>query len=64
MSREAFARGVEAMPLSLYFTTPPTANGLLFGFGASRPEDSLEGMRRLAASIEVVRASERQRASR
>lgn len=64
VSREAFARGVEAMPLSLYFTTPPTANGLLFGFGAVRPEDSAEGMRRLAASIDVVRASERQRASR
>jgi GntR family transcriptional regulator/MocR family aminotransferase len=64
VAREAFARGVEAMPLSLYFATPPTANGLLFGFGAVRPEDSAEGMRRLAASIDAVRATERQRASR
>jgi GntR family transcriptional regulator / MocR family aminotransferase len=62
VAREAFARGVEAMPLSLYFATPPTANGLLFGFGAVRPEDSAEGMRRLAASIDVVRAAGWQRA--
>jgi GntR family transcriptional regulator/MocR family aminotransferase len=64
VAREAFSRGVEAMPLSLYFSTPPTVNGLLFGFGASRPEDSAEGMRRLAASIDAVRAPARQRASR
>jgi hypothetical protein len=64
VAREAFARGVEAMPLSLYFATPPTVNGLLFGFGAVRPEDSAEGMRRLAASIDAVRAMDRQRASR
>jgi GntR family transcriptional regulator / MocR family aminotransferase len=63
VAREALARGVEAMPLSLYFTTPPTANGLLFGFGAVRPEDSAEGMRRLAASIDAVRAAKWRRAS-
>jgi GntR family transcriptional regulator/MocR family aminotransferase len=58
VSREAMARGVEAMPLSMYFDSDRAgANGLLLGFAPVRPEDSVDGMRRLAAAIEAARSS-------
>lgn len=59
VSREAMARGVEAMPLSMYFgggAGHTGANGLTLGFAPIRPEDSADGMRRLAASIEAARS--------
>lgn len=59
VAREAMARGVEAMPLSMYSSGRTGANGLLLGFAAVRPEDSADGMRRLAASIEAAQASPR-----
>jgi GntR family transcriptional regulator/MocR family aminotransferase len=58
VSQEAITRGTEAMPLSLYFGSGPTsANGLVLGFAPVRPEDSADGMRRLAASIEAAQSS-------
>jgi len=58
VSQEAMARGTEAMPLSMYFGGGRTgANGLLLGFAPIRPEDSADGMRRLAASIEAAQSS-------
>jgi DNA-binding transcriptional MocR family regulator len=57
VSQEAMARGVEAMPLSMYFSGSTDANGILLGFAPVRPEDSADGMRRLAASIEAAQSS-------
>ena len=62
VSREAIARGVEAMPLSMYASVASCANGLLLGFAPIRPEDAADGMRRLAASIEAARSAYRRRA--
>ena len=56
VSREAMARGVEAMPLSLYFDRVQAPNALLLGFGPVRAEDAVDGMRRLAAAIESARS--------
>ena len=61
VSRAALDRGTETMPLSIYFEGEPSANGLLLGFGPIRPEDSAEGMRRLAAAIETVQSRQRPR---
>jgi GntR family transcriptional regulator / MocR family aminotransferase len=57
VAREASARGVEAMPLSMYASVAPGANGLLLGFAPIRPEDAPDGMRRLAASIDAARSA-------
>jgi len=58
VSREALERGVEVMPLSAYYQTPRgTANALVLGFAAIRPEAMGPGMERLAAAIESARAS-------
>jgi GntR family transcriptional regulator/MocR family aminotransferase len=57
VSREAFARGVEVMPLSLYYDREPAPDALLLGFGAVRAEDAADGMRRLAAAIASVRSA-------
>jgi len=57
VSREAMARGVEAMPLSLYFDRGQAPQALLLGFGAVRAEDAADGMRRLAAAIESARSA-------
>lgn len=61
-AREAIARGVEAMPLSMYARVATGANGLLLGFAPIRPEDAADGMRRLAASIDAARSAHRRRA--
>ena len=63
VAREAIARGVEAMPLSMYASVATRANGLLLGFAPIRPEDAADGMRRLAASIDAARSAHRRRAS-
>jgi GntR family transcriptional regulator/MocR family aminotransferase len=52
---EAAARGIEATPLSMYYSEPGAANGLVLGFGAVRPDTIGEGMERLAAAIEAAR---------
>jgi GntR family transcriptional regulator / MocR family aminotransferase len=52
------------LTLSLYFSTAAAANGLLLGFGAVRPEDAADGMRRLAAAIEAAQSRRRPPASR
>ncbi len=59
VAREAIARGVEAMPLSMYASagiSTARTNGLVLGFAPIRPEDAADGMRRLAASIEAARS--------
>jgi GntR family transcriptional regulator/MocR family aminotransferase len=61
VTQEAFARGVEVMPLSAYRFDPrtPAPNALVLGF-ASVPPDRLEpAMARLAAAIETVRKTTR-----
>jgi GntR family transcriptional regulator/MocR family aminotransferase len=56
VSREAAIRGVEATPLSAYFVEPRrSANALVLGFAAVRPEAARHGMERLAAAIEAAR---------
>jgi GntR family transcriptional regulator/MocR family aminotransferase len=75
VSREAMTRGTEAMPLSMYYSigragasanantnanANANANGLLLGFAPVRPEDSADGMRQIAASIEAARSSRAQ----
>jgi GntR family transcriptional regulator / MocR family aminotransferase len=56
VSREAAARGVEAAPLSAYFTGRERAgDALILGFGAVRPEAARRGMERLAAAIDAAR---------
>lgn len=54
--REAFARGIETMPLSAYYSTrtPSAANGLLLGFGSVLPRVVTESVKRLAAAIEAA----------
>ena len=63
VSREAFARGVEVMPLSAYCQARggaadahnrvrPAPGSLVLGFGAVRPELIDGGMKTLAASID------------
>jgi len=56
VSREAFARGIEAMPLSAYYSkhTASSANGLLLGFGSVPPKVVTESVKRLAAAVESV----------
>jgi GntR family transcriptional regulator/MocR family aminotransferase len=66
VAHEAIARGVEAMPLSMYASGPAGAtgttaaigaNGLVLGFAPVRPEDAEDAMRRLAASIDAARSA-------
>ncbi len=53
---EAWARGVEVMPLSaFYFGGGRRANGLVLGFGGVRPDAMRSGMEGLAAAIEAAR---------
>ena len=56
VSREAFVRGIETMPLSGYYSmrTPSSANGLLLGFGSVPPRVVTESVKRLAAAIEAA----------
>jgi GntR family transcriptional regulator/MocR family aminotransferase len=57
---EAMARGVEVMPLSAYCfdRRAPSANGLVLGFAAVRPDLFDAGMERLAAAIEAARRTD------
>jgi len=65
VSREAWNRGVEVMPLSGYFQSSPcTVNGLVLGFAPIRPEAMAPGMERLAAAIEAGRAAGRRETRR
>jgi GntR family transcriptional regulator/MocR family aminotransferase len=59
VSREALSRGVEVMPMSLYFGRGPRPNALLLGFGPVRPDAAADGMRKLAAAIEAAAGSRR-----
>jgi GntR family transcriptional regulator/MocR family aminotransferase len=53
VAEDALAAGVEVMPLSAYYwSRREPANALVLGFGCVRPEDSEDGMRRLASAIE------------
>jgi GntR family transcriptional regulator/MocR family aminotransferase len=54
--QEAMARGIETMPLSMYYSGRAMANGLVLGFGPVRPEESADGMRKLAAAIEAAQS--------
>jgi DNA-binding transcriptional MocR family regulator len=51
-------RGVEAAPVSAYFSrSEREVNGLVLGFAAVRPEAARRGMERLAMAIEAARRS-------
>jgi GntR family transcriptional regulator/MocR family aminotransferase len=51
----ALESGVEVMPLSAYYLSRrEPENALVLGFGCVRPEDSADGMRRLASAIETA----------
>jgi GntR family transcriptional regulator/MocR family aminotransferase len=54
VSREALARGIEAMPLSRYYVRDraESANALVLGFGCVPPRVIIESVKRLAAVIE------------
>jgi len=56
VSREALAHGIEAMPLSAYYSTrtAPSANGLVLGFGSVPPKVITESVKRLTAAIETA----------
>ena len=58
---EAFARGVEVMPLSAFCFDrgAPSVNGLMLGFAAVPPDLVDTGMKRLVAAIEAVRHASR-----
>jgi DNA-binding transcriptional MocR family regulator len=59
VSNQAFARGVEVMPLSEYaFGRQPVANALMVGFAAVREDAMDKGMELLAAAIESTRRVE------
>jgi GntR family transcriptional regulator/MocR family aminotransferase len=52
----AVERGVELMPLSVYYFGRSRApNALVLGFGAARPDSIADGMERLAAAIDAAR---------
>src|SRR5262245_8869410 len=52
---EAMSRGVEVAPLRMYTIGRRTLNGLVLGFGSSRPDALRRGMELLAASIDAAR---------
>jgi GntR family transcriptional regulator/MocR family aminotransferase len=55
VSEQAFARGVEVMPVSEYaFGSHPVANALMIGFAAVREDSMSKGMELLAAAIEAT----------
>ncbi len=56
---EAAARGVEALPLAMYYAAAPAANALVLGFGPVRPEESGPAMEQIAAAIEAARRATR-----
>jgi GntR family transcriptional regulator / MocR family aminotransferase len=61
--REAAARNVEVMPVSVYCFDPRRRpmNGLVLGFGSVRPELLDEGMARLASAVRAARRAGRAR---
>jgi len=61
VTREAFARGVEVMPLSAYHFAPRgrATNALVLGFAAVPPDRINSAMERLAAAIDTVRKTTR-----
>jgi len=55
VTEEAFARGVEVMPISEYAAgRQPVTNGLMIGFAAVREEAMDKGMELLAAALEAT----------
>ena len=55
VTEEAFARGVEVMPISEYAAGRlPVTNGLMIGFAAVREEAMDKGMELLAAALEAT----------
>jgi GntR family transcriptional regulator/MocR family aminotransferase len=59
ISREAFDRGIETMPLSAYYSKRAELceNGLVLGFGSVPPRVVTESVKRLAAAIKVASRS-------
>jgi GntR family transcriptional regulator/MocR family aminotransferase len=56
VSVEAAKRGVEAAPVSAYFSGKESGiNGLVLGFAAVRPDAARRGMERLALAIDAAR---------
>jgi len=65
VSKQALARGVEAMPRSEYaLGRQPVANALIVGFGAVREDAMNSGMEQLAAAIESTKRVELPRSAR
>jgi DNA-binding transcriptional MocR family regulator len=65
VSKQALARGVEAMPLSEYaLGRQPVANALIVGFAAVREDAMNSGMEQLAAAIESTKRVELPRSAR
>jgi GntR family transcriptional regulator/MocR family aminotransferase len=57
VSQEAFARGVEAMPLRAYYSARRRSipNALVLGFGGVAPKVITESVKRLAVAIEAAK---------
>jgi len=51
LSRAAYARGVDAIPLSATYLGPPNASGLLLGYAAYPEAEIRAGMRELAQAL-------------
>jgi GntR family transcriptional regulator/MocR family aminotransferase len=59
---EAYARGVEVMPLSAYYADRRKApNALVLSFASASPPALVEGMKKLAAAIEAATRLQRAR---
>jgi GntR family transcriptional regulator / MocR family aminotransferase len=56
IAERARAEGVAVLPLSTQCVSAPQRNGLMFGYGAIRPERIDEGMRRMRRLVQSARA--------
>ncbi len=54
-SRRLWAAGIEAIPLSIYCSTPYPRQGLLLGFTGVRPEEIEPGVETLVATLAAAR---------
>ncbi|WP_329520017.1 MocR-like pyridoxine biosynthesis transcription factor PdxR [Spirillospora sp. NBC_01491] len=54
VARRALAEGVGLFPLSKFAVTEPPMSGLVFGYGAVRPAEIDEGLRRLRGVLDAL----------
>jgi len=64
VSREALARGVEARPLSLFYSQSPRRGGLELGYAAFNERELRRGAARLAAAVRACASRRRVEARR